>query len=195
MGNLSVGNKGNNKMNIQEHIKAILKELGEDPSREGLLDTPKRVEKAYKEWFKGYQKPDFNVAAFKTKYDGIVARTKIPFQSFCEHHMSRYSGFIDFAYIPNGYVVGLSKIPRILQHYSSKLTIQEELTEDLLDKFYELFPKAPKGAMIIITARHSCESTRGIKVDAPTITSSIRGVFQDLDTKTEALNLINKNNV
>lgn len=179
-------------MKISQYVVKILEEIGEDPTREGLEETPARVERAYQEWFRGYQKPEFKVKAFKTRYSGMVVRVKIPFQSFCEHHIAKYQGYIDFAYIPNGYAVGLSKIPRIFQHYSARLTIQEELTEDLLDKFYELFPKKPKGAMIILTGWHSCESSRGVKVDAPTITSSIRGVLADLDTKTEALNLINK---
>ena len=177
--------------NIERHIKEILKLIGEDPTREGLLQTPARVEKAYKEWFRGYNNPPFKTAIFKSDYTGIVLRKDVPFQSFCEHHMAIYKGTIDFAYIPNGYVIGLSKIPRVLQHYSARLTIQEELTENLMDRFYNLFAYRPKGAMIIVKAWHSCESSRGIKVNALTTTSAVRGIFsRDPSAKSEVLQLL-----
>lgn len=177
---------------IQTKIAELLELIGEDSKRDGLLDTPRRVADAYTEWFRGYQAPTFNITSFPSKYTGIVARRGIPFQSFCEHHMAMYKGTIDFGYIPNGFVVGISKIPRLFQHYSAKLTIQEELTDDLLNKFYEQFPavKKPLGAIIIITANHTCESSRGVKVDVPTTTSSVRGVFAEkLSPREEFLSL------
>lgn len=177
--------------NIEKLVLELLTSLGEDVTRPGLLETPQRVARAYKEWFRGYSPIPFTISTFPSKYTGIVKRKGIPFQSFCEHHMAMYRGTIDFGYIPNGEVIGLSKIPRLFQHYSAKLTIQEELTDDLIDKFYALFTdKEPLGAIIVVTANHSCESSRGVKVDVPTITSSVRGVFAEkLSPREEFLNL------
>ena len=178
-------------MKLAKHFQALIKAIGDNPNRAGLKDTPKRMEKAYAEWFKGYRKPDFNFTTFDNKYRGMVVRKAIPFQSFCEHHLARYHGTIDFAYIPNGEMVGLSKIPRLLQHYSARLTVQEDLTDFLIDKFNSFFSKKPLGTFIIIKGRHSCESTRGVKVDALTITSSVRGVFEEQPhAKQEALQLL-----
>ena len=185
---------------FKRNFQNILELIGEDPSREGLVKTPERIYKAYLEWLRGYEEPDFETSVFKSDYSGILIRKNIPFQSFCEHHLALYKGYIDFAYIPNGYVIGISKIPRFLKHYSAKLTIQENLTEDLLRRFYSIFQnhenaQTPKGTMIIIKAWHSCESSRGIKVDAPTITSSVRGIFErDASAKNEVLELLKRDN-
>ena len=178
---------------IEKLFKQLLKLLGENPNREGLRDTPKRMTKAWREWLRAYQEPNFEVKTFPSKYSGMVLRKDIPFISTCEHHMAQYTGFIDFAYIPNGRVIGLSKIPRILQHYSSKLSVQEDLTDELVNKFESFFPikNKPKGSMIIIKAKHSCESSRGIKVVASTITSALRGIFHtDQPARYEALRLL-----
>src|SRR3990172_427933 len=117
---------------IEAAVEVILHALGENVKREGLKETPARVAKAYIEWFRGYSKPDFNMSSFESAYTGMVIRKGIPFQSFCEHHLAMYKGHIDFAYIPNGRVVGLSKMPRLFQHISARLTIQEGLTHDLI---------------------------------------------------------------
>ena len=130
---------------VEEYIKNILKEIGEDTGREGLIETPARVARAYKEWFKGYTKPEFVMKAFTSDYSGMLIRKSIPFQSFCEHHIAMYQGIIDFAYIPDGKVLGISKIVRYMQHYSAKLTIQEDLTDDLIDGFCKIVQ--PKGAI------------------------------------------------
>jgi GTP cyclohydrolase I len=177
---------------IQEAVRSILLALGENPDREGLKQTPARVARAYKEWFRGYTEPSFSMTTFASDYAGLVVRKDIPFQSYCEHHMAPYRGTIDFAYVPNGRIIGLSKIPRVFQHYASRLTTQEMLTADLIERFLGMFEEQykPKGAIIIINARHSCESSRGVKVDAPTITSEVRGVFQtDLSPRDEFLSL------
>jgi len=160
---------------LQEHFEQILKIMGEDPTREGLRETPMRVALAYKEWFKGYtDAPQYKL--FNTKYTGMVVKKSIPFTSHCEHHIAIYNGFIDFGYIPNGQVVGISKIIRRFQHLASKLTIQEELTEELINDFVKAVQ--PKGAIIIIEALHMCEGSRGVKVpNVPTITSSVTGCF------------------
>jgi len=161
--------------NLEKHFKEILEIIGEDPTREGLVETPLRVAKAYMEWFKGYEEgPKYKL--FTTEYAGMVIKKNIPFTSFCEHHIAMYRGFINFGYIPNGKVTGISKIIRRFQHISSKLTIQENLTEELINDF-ETQVK-PKGSIIIIEALHSCEGSRGVKVpNVPTITSSVRGCF------------------
>ena len=160
---------------LEKHFKEILEIIGEDPNREGLVETPLRVAKAYTEWFKGYREgPEYKL--FTSKYSGIVIKKDIPFTSFCEHHIAMYSGFIDFGYIPNGKVTGISKIIRRFQHIASKLTIQEDLTEELINDFHSKVK--PKGSIIIVKALHSCEGSRGVKVpNVPTITSSVRGNF------------------
>jgi GTP cyclohydrolase I len=170
----------NTQKNIADAVTVIISNLGEDVHRDGVMDTPMRVAKAMLEWYRGYNAPSFKITSFKSKYSGLVARRGIPFQSFCVHHMARYKGTIDFAYVPNGRVVGLSKIPRLFQHISARMTIQEGLTHDLIDGFDNLFPKGnkPKGAIIVVKARHSCESTRGVRVDSETITSEVTGVFK-----------------
>lgn len=169
----------------------LLWEIGEDPTRDGLDGTPERVAKAYAEWFRGYEKPPFEVKRFKTKYDGIVARVGIPFQSFCEHHMARYSGVIHFAYLPKQYVLGLSKIIRLAQHWASRLTIQEDLTTDIATNFKEALGTEDVG--VVISALHSCESTRGVKVgNVPTVTAVLSGKFMsDQRLRDEFYQLIN----
>ena len=119
---------------LEQKIIDILKLIGENPNREGLQETPKRVSKAYAEWFKGYTNPP-TYKLFDSKYKGILARKAIPFISHCEHHIAIYNGFIDFGYIPNGKVTGISKIIRRFQHLSARLTIQENLTDLLIDDF------------------------------------------------------------
>lgn len=160
---------------LEKRFKEILEIIGEDPTREGLVETPMRIAKAYTEWFRGYTEgPKYKL--FTSKYSGIVIKKNIPFTSFCEHHVAMYNGFINFGYIPNGKVTGISKIIRRFQHISSKLTIQEDLTEELIDDFYSKVQ--PKGCIIIVEALHSCEGSRGVKVpNVPTITSSVRGNF------------------
>lgn len=163
---------------IARLVSRLLKEIGDDPKREGLIETPERVAKAYEEWYKGYKDPDFVVKAFKTKYDGLVVRVGIPFQSFCEHHMARYAGVIHFAYIPNGYCIGLSKIIRLAQHWSAKLSIQEDLTDQISTQFREILKT--EEVAVVVSALHTCESTRGVKVaGVPTITSKLTGRFFD----------------
>lgn len=169
-------NKHHKRKRLIRLIGRLLSEIGDNPNREGLLETPERVAKAYAEWFRGYEQPPFEVKKFKTKYKGIIARVGIPFQSFCEHHMARYSGVIHFAYIPKGYVLGLSKIIRLAQHWASRLTIQEDLTAEISAQFIAALQT--QDVAVVISALHSCESTRGVKVgNVPTVTASMEGKF------------------
>ena len=166
------------KGDVQELIEKLLFAIGEDVSRPGLIDTPQRVARAWKEWAKGYAPYQGSLTTFPSTYTGLVARKGIPFASMCEHHLAPYTGTIDFAYTPDGQVLGISKIIRLIRHYTARLTIQEDLTADLVEKFEEVVK--PKGCIIKITAYHSCESTRGVNAfNVPTVTLLTTGVFQN----------------
>jgi len=166
------------KNRIAKLITKLLVEIGEDPLREGLLETPIRVANAYEEMFRGYDGFDFSFKDFGSSYNGIVARIGIPFFSHCEHHVAIYRGVVHFGYIPNARVVGASKLIRFIQHTAARLTIQETLTEDIADTFMEQVQ--PKGCMVIVSASHTCEACRGVKVpDIPIVTDTIRGIFAE----------------
>ena len=163
---------------IGEAIKDILICLGEDPDRHGLVGTPERVARAWVEMTRGNKELPDEIKNFPSDFSGIIFRPNIPFSSICEHHLLPYVGTIDFAYVPNGKVIGISKIIRLFRHYTSKLSIQEDLTDSLIAKFNELV--GPKGCAMRITASHLCESTRGITQNGvPTITVSFSGCFKD----------------
>lgn len=162
---------------VQKLIQSLLMSVGEDVNRPGLQDTPARVARAWKEWTRGYESFGGALTTFPTDYTGIVVRKGIPFASMCEHHLASYTGTIDFAYAPDGQVLGISKIIRLLRHYAARLTIQENLTTDLVQKFEEVVK--PKGCAIKISAYHSCESTRGINAfNVPTVTMLRTGIFK-----------------
>ena len=162
---------------IESLILKLLESVGENPRRAGLAGTPARVARAWREWTAGHTPFPHELTLFPTNFDGIIARKGIPFASTCEHHLAHYSGTIDFGYIPNKKVLGISKIIRLMQHYSAKLTLQEDLTIDLAKKFAEAVH--PKGVVIKISGLHSCESSRGVTVaDVPTITFLATGIFK-----------------
>jgi len=163
---------------IADLFEEIIIAIGEDPTRSGLIDTPRRMGRAYKEMFCGYQPLPFSMTTFPSESNDMVVRKRIPFTAYCEHHFAPFIGTIDFAYIPNGHIIGISKIIRLFQHLSSRLHVQEELTGLLLDEFCSYLQ--PKGAAIVIEAFHSCESNRGVRVpNVATITAGIRGIFAD----------------
>lgn len=178
------------KRRLVRTVERLLREIGEDLDRPGLKDTPERVAKAFQEWYRGYEAVPFEVKTFKTKYTGLVARPCVPFQSFCEHHMARYAGTISFAYIPNGKCIGLSKIIRLIQHWTARLSIQEDLTDMIVDNFKEILET--DDVAIVVSAFHSCESTRGVKVGGvPTVTSRLSGrFFSDAALRDEFYKLI-----
>jgi len=181
-----------NKENIENLIRQLLTAIGEDPEREGLKETPFRVAKAYEEMFRGYQPFDFSLKDFGSCYGGIVARIGIPFNSYCEHHMLNFSGVVHFGYIPDCRVVGASKIIRFIQHTTAKLSIQEELTEQLADSFME--EVKPKGCMVIMSASHLCEACRGVKVaGVKMVTQTVRGIFmEDVAARAEFLDIVER---
>ena len=182
-----------NKEKVQESVKTILQEIGENPNREGLLKTPERVAKAYEYLTSGYRKnidEVINGAIFKEKYDEMIIVKDIEFYSLCEHHLLPFYGKIHIAYIPNGKVVGLSKIPRIVDVFARRLQIQERMTQEIADTINEYL--TPQGVGVVAEAYHLCMMMRGVeKQQSYTITSAMYGVFKtDQRTREEFLELI-----
>ena len=176
-------------------VEQILQALGEDPSREGLLKTPDRVDKALRFLTKGYLEDVdevLNGALYSVKYDEMVVVRDIDFFSLCEHHMLPFYGKCHVAYIPNERVVGLSKIPRLVEIFSRRLQVQERLTvqiaETLMDKL------SPQGVAVVAEARHLCMMMRGVETpNAVAVTSSMHGVFLNQQkTREEFLTLIRR---
>lgn len=163
---------------ISEAVKTILNAIGEDLSRPGLLETPIRAARAWKEMTRGMKEFPDHVKTFPSEFTDIIFRPGIPFSSLCEHHLLPYLGTIDFAYIPKGRVIGISKIIRLFRHYTARLSIQEDLTQSLVEKFNELV--TPAGCAMRVSAMHTCESTRGVlQSTAPMVTFSFSGRFKE----------------
>ena len=178
---------------IQKHVRAILEEIGEDPDREGLERTPLRVAKAYRFLTRGYSEDPvalLNGALFDVSYDEMVLVKDIGFYSLCEHHMLPFFGRIHVAYIPNGKVVGLSKIPRLVQMFARRLQVQERLTMQIAEIIEKVL--APRGVAVVAEAIHLCMMMRGVEQqNAFAITSSLKGEFQsDPKTRSEFMELI-----
>jgi GTP cyclohydrolase I len=179
-------------------INDLLIQIGEDPTREGLLTTPKRVAEAYEFLTKGYNQDIeevINDAIFTEKYDEMVLVKNIDFYSMCEHHMLPFYGKVHVAYIPNGKIVGLSKIPRIVDVFARRLQVQERMTQqiaDTLDKYLQ-----PVGVAVVSEANHMCMMMRGVEKQNSSATSSaMLGVFKDdARTRYEFLNLISTKNL
>ncbi len=183
--------------NVAEKVKVILNEIGEDPNREGLLNTPIRVAKSYEFLTKGYnQDVDtvINGAIFEEKYDEMVIVKDIDFYSMCEHHMLPFFGRIHVAYIPNGKIVGLSKIPRLVDMFARRLQVQERLTRQIADVLQEKLQ--PKGVAVVAEGYHMCMMMRGVqKQNSTTTTSAVHGAFRAEKTRLEFLNLISRNRI
>ena len=179
-------------------VKDLLMEIGEDPNREGLLSTPKRVAEAYEFLVKGYDQniPDvLNDAIFTEKYDEMVLVKNIDFYSLCEHHMLPFYGKVHVAYIPNGKIVGLSKIPRIVEVFARRLQVQERMTQQIAETLEEYLQ--PIGVAVVSEAYHMCMMMRGVEKQNSSATSSaMLGVFKDdAKTRSEFLNLISNKNL
>jgi GTP cyclohydrolase IA len=182
---------------MQEIIRQLLSELGEDASREGLLDTPKRVEKSLRFLTSGYQADVdavLNNALFTVDYNEMVIVKDIDFYSLCEHHLLPFFGKCHVAYIPNGRVVGLSKIPRLVEIFSRRLQVQERLTNQIASTILEKV--RPIGVGVVLEARHLCMSMRGVqKQNSVAVTSAMLGTFRsDARTRSEFLALIKRGN-
>ncbi|MCZ2114891.1 MAG: GTP cyclohydrolase I FolE [Anaerolineae bacterium] len=172
---------------VADSVTTILRAVGEDPQREGLLRTPARVARAYDELLAGYSMDPrviLNQAMFEVTYSEMVVVTDIDFYSLCEHHMLPFIGRAHVAYIPNRKVVGLSKIPRLVEMYARRLQIQERMTREIADIIVELLD--PQGVGVVIDGMHMCMAMRGIKkANARMRTSALRGLFRS-NQKTRA---------
>jgi GTP cyclohydrolase I len=177
---------------LQEHYKEILTLLGEDAGREGLVKTPERVAKAMQTLTRGYFMNPEEVllsAKFKEDYRHMVIVKDIDFFSLCEHHMLPFYGKVHVAYIPNGYITGLSKIARVVDIFSHRLQVQERMTLQIKECIQNALQ--PLGVMVVVEARHMCMQMRGVeKQNSITTTSDFTGAFQQAKTREEFLNLI-----
>jgi GTP cyclohydrolase I len=177
---------------IERAVQEILEAIGEDPSREGLNRTPHRVAKMYGELCSGYlEKPENHLSTFFTeRYDEIVILRDIPFHSICEHHLMPFIGKAHIAYLPDGKVVGISKLARLVEAFSHRLQVQERLTTQIADMMMEYLK--PKGVAVVIVAQHTCMTIRGVKKPGSMmITSALRGIFKsNLASRTEILSLL-----
>jgi GTP cyclohydrolase IA len=178
---------------VRDNIVRLIQFIGDDPEREGLQETPARVEKAWRDWTCGYKQDAGEVLkAFRDGgevYDEMVVVRGLPFYSHCEHHLAPFFGTADIAYVPNGKIVGLSKLSRLLDVFAKRLQVQERLTGQVADALMEHL--SPKGAGVTIRARHLCMESRGIqKQGHETITNALRGViYEDPRARAEFLSL------
>ncbi len=177
---------------LAEHYKSIIGLLGEDSSREGLVKTPMRVAKAMQVLTRGYSQDPRKVltdALFEEKYNQMVIVKDIDFFSMCEHHMLPFYGKAHVAYIPNGYITGLSKIARVVDIFSHRLQVQERLTQQIKECIEETLH--PLGVMVVIEAKHMCMQMRGVeKQNSITTTSDFSGAFNQAKTREEFMNLV-----
>ena len=177
---------------LASHYKQVLTLLGEDPEREGLEKTPMRVAKAMQVLTRGYTQDPHKVltdALFEEKYNQMVIVKDIDFFSMCEHHMLPFYGKAHVAYIPNGYITGLSKIARVVDIFSHRLQVQERLTEQIMQCINDTLK--PQGVMVVIEAKHMCMQMRGVeKQNSITTTSAYSGVFESSKTRNEFMDLL-----
>ena len=163
-------------------VETLIRWAGDDPRREGLMETPARVVRAYQQWFAGYdQDPAEHLRrtfAEVAGYDEMVVMRDIDFQSHCEHHMAPISGWVHIGYLPRNKVVGISKLVRLVQVFAGRLQTQEKMTAQIADTLYSVL--APQGAAVVVEARHGCMRSRGVRQPSATLlTSRMLGVFRD----------------
>lgn len=181
-----------NTIAFQEAVKTMITLMGDDPQREGLIKTPERVAKAFEFMCSGYHLNPHDVlndALFESDSNEMVVVRDIEFYSQCEHHILPFFGRVSVAYIPDGQVVGLSKLPRLVDVFSRRLQIQERLTEQIADAVMEVVK--PKGVGVVVNARHMCMEMRGVqKANSYTTTSALRGLFLEEKTRQEFFSII-----
>src|SRR5215472_728725 len=179
-------------VSTEEMYRELLRRMGEDPNRDGLLRTPERVEKSMAYLTKGYQEDPLELlrgALFDVDYDEMVIVKDVEMFSLCEHHMLPFFGKVHVAYIPKGKVVGLSKIARLVEVFSRRLQVQERMTRQVADAIKDAI--APQGVGVVIEARHLCMMMRGIqKQNSSTVTSAMVGCFREKETRAEFLSLV-----
>ncbi len=177
---------------VRENYASIIKEIGEDSNRDGLIKTPERAAKAMQFLTQGYEQNATEIlksAMFKETYDEMVIVKDIEVYSLCEHHLLPFFGKAHIAYIPSGHIVGLSKLPRIVDVFARRLQVQERLTEQILDCINDTLK--PQGVAVVIEASHMCMMMRGVqKQNSVTTTSGFRGAFRNIETRSEFLKLI-----
>ena len=176
------------KDRVKKLVRELIIELGEDPTREGLVDTPERIANMYKEIFGGYNSDSELSIQFSEDSDVVVARD-IQFYSMCEHHMLPFFGKIHIAYSPNGRVFGISKLVRLVEKYSKRLQIQERLTKNIAD---ELYAQGVKGVVVLADAEHLCMRMRGVRNDATLSSSAYRGIYENKEEKQSILAMIRR---
>jgi GTP cyclohydrolase IA len=178
----------------EQAVRTLIRWAGEHPEREGLLDTPRRVVRAYEEWFEGYDQDPVEILQRTFEdvggYDEIVVLRDIPFQSCCEHHMAAIQGTVHVGYLPRSRVVGISKLARVVDAYARRLQVQERLTAQIADTIDEVLK--PRGVAVVVKATHACMSTRGVrKHGVSMVTSRMLGAFrEDPATRQEFLTAI-----
>jgi GTP cyclohydrolase I len=180
---------------IEEAVRTILLGVGEDPNRDGLLLTPSRVEKSFEFLTSGYRtkiEDIINDAVFEQDYDEMVIVKDIEFYSLCEHHLLPFYGKAHVAYLPKGKIVGLSKVPRIVDTFARRLQVQERLTQEIAETIQKYLE--PRGVAVVMEAYHMCMAMRGVQKQASyTTTSSMQGIFrEDMRARNEFLKLIGK---
>ena len=182
------------KEEVKEAVKTLIKWAGDDPTREGLLETPNRVVKSYQDFFSGYDEDPREILSKKFRevegYDEMIVLKDIRLESHCEHHMVPFIGKAHVGYLPNNKIVGLSKLARVVELFSKRLQIQEKLTAQIANAIDEILK--PKGVGVIIEASHLCIATRGVRKETSRmVTSRMLGLFRDnSDTRKEFLNII-----
>ena len=176
------------KERVKKLIRELIIEIGEDPTREGLKDTPERIANMYQEIFGGYESDSELSVQFSEDSDVVVARN-IQFYSMCEHHMLPFFGKIHIAYSPNGRVFGISKLVRLVEKYSKRLQIQERLTKNIAD---ELFAQGVKGVVVLADAEHLCMKMRGVRNDATLTSSAYRGIYENKEEKESIMTMIRR---
>ena len=181
-----------NDFHGHELIRRLIEFIGDDPTREGVLDTPKRVVKSYKELFGGYWKSPEAVLGTTFEgsgYDQMVICKDIEFYSTCEHHLITFMGKVHIGYVPGKRVVGLSKLARLVEVFARRLQIQEKMTQQIADAIWKVLK--PKGVMVVVEAKHLCMCGRGVqKQHSSMVTSSIKGVFNRPEARAEFMTLI-----
>ena len=173
---------------IKNLVRELIIELGEDPTREGLRDTPERIAKLYEEIFSGYDIDSELSVQFSEDSDVVIAKN-IQFYSMCEHHILPFFGTIQIAYSPNGRVFGISKLVRLVEKFSKRLQIQERFTKEIAD---ELYSQGVKGVAVIAEAEHLCMRMRGVRNNATMTTAAFRGIYEKKEERENIIALIRK---
>ena len=191
-------NNGVNRQQAEEAVRTLLRWAGEDPAREGLLDTPRRVVEAYGDWFSGYGEDprEFLERTFEevAGYDEMIVLRDISYESHCEHHMAPIIGTVHVGYIPNGKVVGISKLARVVETYARRFQVQEKMTAQIAQSIQDVLQ--PLGVAVVVEGSHECMTTRGVhKRGVSMVTSKMLGTFRDdARTRTEFLRFIETGN-